>query len=205
MQINGKLDTSGQVVLVAGDSSLLIRAPRRMEETETLQHCTGEVELVVQAGGRAAQRIMLSSFFFDSAASLYRGPLHSGVALHRHSLMLSDVNNDGVEDLLVWTGKEGAYGGPSFDVYLMRPATGQFERSEGYSELTVGYNGLFTVDGNHIKVVASSGCCLHVFETYEIRQGEPVLIERIAQDDTDPAKPLKTTEALVDGVLQKIM
>ena len=206
MQIKGKLDTSGQVVLIAGDSSISIRALKCMEETETLQHCIGEVELLVQAGGRPAQRIVLSSFFFDSAASLYRGPLHSGVVLHRHSLILSDVNNDGVEDLLVWTGKEGAYGGPSFDVYLMR-TTGQFELSEEYSELTVGYNGLFAVDGNLIKTVASSGCCMHVFETYEIRQNEEalVLIERVTEDNTDPAKPLKIKEALVGGVLKKIM
>lgn len=205
MQIKGKLDASRQVVLVAGNSSISIRAPKCIEEVETLKYCSGEIELLIQIEGKATQRIVASSLFFDSSASLYRGPLHAGAEVHRHSLILSDVNNDGIEDLLVWSGKEGAYGGPSFDVYLMRASTGQFELSKEYSELTIGYNGLFEVDGNLIKTVASSGCCMHIFETYEIRQGKPVLVERVTEDNTDPAKPLKTKEALVDGVLQTIM
>lgn len=203
MQVNGNLDTSGQLTLHAGDKSIVIQAPNCVLEAGSVQQCTGKVSLLIQEGTQQ-QVIEVASLFLDGAATLYRGALSKGAAINRHSLLLSDVNNDGVEDLLIWTGKEGAYGGPSYDVYLMDPSSGKFQHSAAFSELTIGYNGVFVVDGNRIRTVASSGCCVHIFETYDIQNNLPVLIERLTEDSSDPGKTVKTKEALVDGVFKKV-
>lgn len=204
MQVNGKLDATGRVILQAGDISITVQTQHCIAEPETLQQCTNTIRLLIQGTHLPEQNLEISSLFFDSVASLYRGPLDSHTATRKHSFILSDVNNDGQEDLLIWTGKEGAYGGASFDVYLADPATGKFQYSSAFSELTIGYNGLFIIDGNKIKTVASSGCCMHIFETYEIQNNTPVLIERITEDSTNPANPTQTKETLVDGKLQEI-
>ncbi len=204
MQINGNLDTSGRLTLHAGDTSIAIQASTCTPETDTLQQCFGQISLLLRSKSAPEQTIEISSFFLDGAATLYYGSLDAGATVSRHSILLSDVNNDGIADLLLWTGKEGAYGGPSYDVYLMDTTSGKFQYSAEFSELTVGYNGLFTTEGNKIKTVASSGCCVHVFETYELQNRLPVLIERLTEDSTDPNHPVKTKEVLVDGTLQKI-
>lgn len=48
----------------------------------------------------------------DSNSTFYHGPLDDTYKKNRHSIILTDINGDGHEDVVVWSGKEGNYGGP---------------------------------------------------------------------------------------------
>ncbi|WP_147455615.1 XAC2610-related protein [Solilutibacter pythonis] len=205
LSVNGALSESGKVTLTAGDVSLELSASGCREETDTIQYCAGPVRLMLTKGGGSSQQIDLPSLYFDNQASVYRGVIDETYKLRGHSLILSDVNADGHQDLLVWSGKEGAYGGPSYDVYVFDPADGKFVHDQDFSDLTVGYNGLFFVEKDGIRAVSSEGCCLHVTDTYEIRRGKPVLVKRVTEDDGGgDGQAMKKVERLVNGEMKEV-
>lgn len=205
LSINGTLDASGRVALAAADISLELSASGCREETDNIQYCAGPVRLSLAKEGGASQQIDLPSLYFDSQASLYRGAIDESYKLRGHSLILSDVNVDGHQDLLVWSGKEGAYGGPSYEVYLFEPSSGKFVHNQDFSDLTVGYNGLFFVEENKIRAISTEGCCLHVTDTYEVKENKPVLIKRVTEDDGDGEGPAtKKVERLVNGEMKEV-
>lgn len=204
-QANGKLDSGGKTSLRAGDLDFEIEATSCRKETDLIQFCAGKTRISVHGDGRGfEQTLEVPSFYFDSANSVYRGPLDASYKIRGHSIVISDVNEDGKEDILIWTGKEGAYGGPSYDVYLFEASSGNYVHSADFSELTQGYNGLFFVEQGRIKAVSSEGCCLHVQDTFEVKGNKPVLVERITEDTSNPDAPKKTVERLLNGELKEV-
>lgn len=204
-QVNGKLDDTGKVSLRAGNMAFDIFAAQCRELTEEVQQCTGPTRLVLRGVEHSfEQEITLASLYFDSQHSVYRGPLDEHYGAGGHSIILADVNADGKEDLLVWTGKEGGYGGPSYDVHIFDAAKGRFIFSQEFSDLTVGYNGVFRTDNGAIRATASDGCCTHIFDTYEISGNHPVLVKRVTQDTSNPSAPQTKTERLVKGQLVEV-
>ena len=121
-----------------------------------------------------------------------------------HSFIISDVDADGFEDLILWSGREGAYGGPSFHVYLFDEGTGRLQSSEPFSGLTVGYVGIFGVDGRSIPANSESGCCTHIQETYKVEARVPKLVERITTEVEADGSAQVTTERSLDGKLQTV-
>ena len=175
------------LTLQAGDISIKLDLYNCVQETDTLWHCAARIELCVsRLKGVLRQTLELPSFYLSQDACLYRGRLDESYLLRAHSLILADVSGDGVDDLLIRTGKRAAYDGPSFDVFLMDDAAGQFIHSKEFSDLTIGYNGLFIASNGVIKTLATNGCSVRTFETYEVRANKPVLVDTITRDYSDP-------------------
>jgi hypothetical protein len=160
---------------------------------------------IAAADGNLLQTLQPESVFVDSNALAYRGPLDKAGQPDTHTFVMGDANSDGRDDLMIWSGREGAYGGPSFDVYLFDPATAEFKHNQPFSDLTVGYLGLFKVEDRRIKTATKSGCCVHVYETYAVEDNAPRLIERVTEDATKGEGDAQiTTERLVDGKLKEV-
>ncbi|GLQ46720.1 hypothetical protein GCM10007862_17710 [Dyella lipolytica] len=129
---------------------------------------------------------------------MYDGPLTEGGERGTYSFLLSDVNGDGNDDLIVWTGRDGGYGGPSFDVYLFNAAEHKYVYSQAYSDLTVGSIRLFTVENGKVRTIVKDGCCTHIFETYQVESDEPKLIERVTESASEGSdKIIVKTERLI--------
>ncbi len=155
--------------------------------------------------GSFKQALVPDAVVVDASALAYRGLLTAASKPGAHTFVMSDVNGDKRDDLIIWSGREGAYGGPSFDVYLFDAVTPAFRHSQPFSDLTVGYLGLFGVEDGKIRTASKSGCCIHVYETYAVEKDTPRLTERVTEDTTSGAEsPRVTIERLVDGELKRV-
>lgn len=201
---NASLDDTGALAVEAGDLFFLLKAGGCQEEGETIKLCDAGVELTVVRPAGAKQVLHVDAVYLDSAATLYRGPVDASYEQNGHTFVVTDVNGDSAEDLLVWTGKEGNYGGPSYDVYLFDPVRKEWVFSREFTDLIPGTNGLFRVEQGKIKTASTEGCCFHAFDTYEVRDGRPVLVERVTEDANDPNAPVTRTERLINGEMREV-
>ena len=104
-----------------------------------------------------------------------------------YSFIGDDFNFDGAEDLAVCNGREGGYGGPSYDVFLFDKRSRRFVKSRALSGLTEApYLGLFFPDAKKRRLTAysKSGCCYHETEVYAVVSNRPVLSEKVVEDAT---------------------
>jgi hypothetical protein len=102
-----------------------------------------------------------------------------GLYAETYSFVFEDFNFDGNEDLAVWAGNNGGYGGPSYNVYLYK--SGKFILNRKLSKLTKGvYLGLFFTElkKKHLVTFSKSGCCYHETETYKVTNNKPVMIAK---------------------------
>lgn len=198
------LQSKDGVELAAGDITLRLTTTACKAFAGDIAVCNQDNRLDIEnAGSGFRQTLRPRSVFVDFDALVYHGSLSESRKPDTHTFTLSDVNGDGFDDLVIWSGREGAYGGPSFDVYIFDPAASRFQFSQPFSDLTVGYLGLFSVDGKEIETASKSGCCIHVRETYTVEDGEPRIIERITEDATTEGSTRTIIERLVDGELRE--
>jgi hypothetical protein len=156
----------------------------------------------VDAGG-TSRRLQVNTLYLNSAATAYRGPLDDVADRTGRTLVLADFDRDGREDIALWTGKRGANGAASYEVYLA-DGTG-YRRNAALSALTDGANGLFTIESGQLVRSSKSGCCLHTTQRYAVRDGAPVLIEEVVEDATgNRAAPRITTRRLIEGRMQTV-
>lgn len=149
---------------------------------------------VLTDDGDTSQQIVLPTLAGDQAPQAHYGPLDGTYATRSASFALGDINGDQQPDLLIAAGREGAYGGFNYDVYLADPRTGEFRKNATLSELSVGMTPPIVI-GAQIQVGAKSGCCLQVQETYALRSDRPVLVRRVTTDSTDTTRaPVVTVE-----------
>lgn len=106
---------------------------------------------------------------------------------------------------MIATGRQGGYGGRSYDVFLFEPKSTTFVRNEAMTELMKGANAPFSVNADgSLALSFTDGCCLHVFETYQMQGGNAVLVARVSEDSTDSKKLVTKIERLIDGELQEV-
>lgn len=202
--VNAAPSADGKLEVRLGDVVVHVDACRLTRETTTLSHCTGDTHIRIDRAGESTH-VMVTSLYLDSESTLYRGPLDPGAAQKAHSLTLTDVDGDGREDLIVWTGREGAYGGPSFDVLLSDASSAEFYAAPAFSELTVGANGLFSIDKGDLKLSSTDGCCTRYFDTYAVEANEPKLIERVTEKWTEGSDSVsRKVERLVGEQMQEV-
>ena len=111
-----------------------------------------------------------------------------GLYAEEYSFVGDDFNFDGLEDFAVCNGREGGYGGPSYNVFLFDRRSGKFVESRALSRLTEGaYLGLFFVDAKRKRLTAhsKSGCCYHETDYFVVAGNRPVLVEKVVEDATD--------------------
>jgi hypothetical protein len=123
-----------------------------------------------------------------------------------YSFIFGDFNFDANEDLAICNGRNGGYGGPSYNVYLYNVESKQFVESVNLSKLTEGsYLGLFFVKPKQRQLVAysKSGCCYHESEIYRVIRNQPVMVEKIIEEasgsDAEGYFVVITRRKLVNG------
>ena len=94
----------------------------------------------------------------------------------KYSIIFSDINGDSIDDLIIQTGKKGAYGGPSYSVYLYKK--GKFVYNHHLSQLTIGANSLFRVNNNILTVGKTSGCCEYNKFIYKLHNNAVKLVRK---------------------------
>src|ERR1044072_2349716 len=110
-----------------------------------------------------------------------------GIYAEEDTFIFEDFNFDGEEGLAICNGRDGGYGGPSYNVYLFNKRSKRFVENRRLSELTdAPYLGLFFRDSKMklIKVYSKSGCCYHETEVYRLPAGRPVLMEKVTEEAT---------------------
>lgn len=180
-EANAELSANGSLRVAVGGASVSGDRCSAVAISVAISKCKGDTHVRL-ARGTKHYSILLASLYIDRDATLCRGRLDAAHECNSHSFILSDVTQDGHEDFIAWTGKDGAYGGPSYDVLLYDHKTDDFVGSPLFSELTVGANGLFSTDGDHLITTSSDGCCTLVVDTYSLENGEPKLLERVTQE-----------------------
>lgn len=122
-------------------------------------------------------------------------------------VVFEDFNFDGKPDLALRNGNNGAYGGPSYDIFLVVVPSGKFVKNAALTTLASENLGLFTVDKKMktIETFNKSGCCWHQTVRYQVINNRPkkvyIFTEDAAGANTD--KVILTTETLVNGRWQK--
>ena len=202
--INVKLNGQGEISASIGGIAVTIKAQACNEDSPGIMLCNRSPVVEVTFQGVKSIAVEPEALYLDSNATLYHGPLDESYKGNRHSIILTDVNDDGHEDLLMWSGKEGNYGGPSYSVYLFDAVKQRLVFNQSLSDITVMANGLFSVKGNALMSTSGDGCCIHVVDTYELKKNEAVLVERITEDTNDPANPKTRTERLQNGEMKEV-
>ncbi|MCC4611889.1 FG-GAP repeat protein [Xanthomonas campestris pv. esculenti] len=202
--VNATLNDKGEVRASISGINVSIKAQGCTEDGSGIMLCSRSPVVEVTFPGRKPIAVEPESLYIDSNSTLYHGPLNDMYKKNRHSIILADVDGDGHEDLVIWSGKEGNYGGPSYSVYLFDAAQQLLVFNQSLSDITVMANGLFSVKGNLLTSTSGDGCCIHVFDTYELKNNKAVLIERVTEDTNNPAKPKKTIERLQNGELRGV-
>ncbi len=100
-----------------------------------------------------------------------------------HSVLIyDDFNFDNQKDLALRDGRNGCYGGPSYQVYLKEDNT--FVHSESFTELAQGYCGFFGIDKDSetLSTMTKSGAAWHQFSEYKVINDEPVVVRIIEEE-----------------------
>ncbi len=180
---NGALDSQGRMALTIGDWSLKFSASDCEQWLDHVQWCKRDVQLNVEGPGGIKQLLPLESIYLDSESTAYVGSLSGRYREKGYSIVLGDLNGDDHPVLMVWTGREGGYGGASYDVFLFDAKTREVVRTPALTELMQGATAPLLVEDGYLKLAFKDGCCLHVFDSYQLRNGEPVLVERVTEDN----------------------
>ncbi|UKR54152.1 FG-GAP repeat protein [Xanthomonas fragariae] len=203
--VNANLNGQGEVSANISGIAVLIKAAGCTERSPGIALCNRSVIVEVTFPGGNPIKVEPEAIYLDSNATLYHGPLDNSYKKNGHSIILTDINGDGHEDLVVWSGKEGNYGGSSYSVYLFDAAQQRLVFNQSLSDITVMANGLFSVKGKILKSTSGDGCCFHVFDTYELNKDEAVLVERVTEDANNPADTKKKTERLQNGEMKEVV
>lgn len=112
-----------------------------------------------------------------------------------HSVLIyDDFNFDDQKDLALRDGRNGCYGGPSYQVYLKQGDT--FVHSDGFTDLAQGYCGFFGIDKDSetLNTMTKSGAAWHQFSEYKVINDEPVVV-RIIEEEWNNRSLLSITES----------
>lgn len=168
----------------------------------------GTLDIFTKGSGKLVQRLDAKNIFIEldkqgkattNLVEMY-GDNNSG-------LVVDDINFDGFDDIALRTGNEGAYGGPSYTIYLYQPQSKTFVENTALTQLASENLGLFAVDPENqtLTTFTKSGCCWHQSSTWKIDQNKPVLIEEITDgEDIGAEQPTRliTTRKWTNGEWQ---
>lgn len=166
--------------LILGDARIAITVDDCPTARTDFFHACENVRLVVSTPDIADQHLQLPRVIFsddEDDASAKRGSLEHGFAWGKYSLMLLDLNNDGHEDLMAWTGFEGNYGDPSYTYLLYDPDTQAFVENTAIQALIEMHSLSRVVDGQ-LEFWYRSGPCLRGEKSIRFEDQTPRIIAR---------------------------
>ena len=163
----------------------------------------GRLDIFHKNTGQVFQRISLPNIFAETNTKGEAGAnLAELYGDNNSALMVGDFNFDGSADIALRDGNTGAYGGPSYTVFLFDPAAKRFAENAALTELAGSNLGFFDVDDKEktLTTFTKSGCCWHQTSVYSVVRNKPVLIQETTEDARgDDNMVIITERKLVDG------
>jgi hypothetical protein len=169
-------------------------------------HCEGKATVFILPKKSTAfsQAIEIENLFLELGPD--GNPTVNLIELYGHNnsgIILDDFNFDGANDLALRNGNHGAYGGPSYDVFLFSKAAKKFVKNLDLTQIASENLGFFTVDKKNttLETFNKSGCCWHQTVRYRIINNQPVKVYIFTEDATafNTGNVIQTTETLVNG------
>jgi len=111
-------------------------------------------------------------------------------------IIYDDFNFDGEKDFAIRDGINGCYRTDSYQIFLATQKG--FKHSEAFTELVQGNCGMFVcdLDKKRIYTMTKSGCCWHLYSTFNVVDGELVPFKEIEMDafevDNTPKIEIRT-------------
>lgn len=104
--------------------------------------------------------------------------------MNNSGVVLEDFNFDSMEDLAIRNGNNGAYGGPSYSIYLYSQTTKKFVENKSLTILASENLGLFSVNAKTktLETFNKSGCCWHQTIRYSIVNNRPKKVYVFTED-----------------------
>lgn len=111
-------------------------------------------------------------------------------------IVFEDYNFDLEEDVAIRNGNEGAYGGPSYTIFLFSKTTNRFVENKSLTALASENLGLFSVNAKTktLETFTKSGCCWHQTTRYSVVSNRPKKVYVFTED-----------AAAGDGVYMKLI
>ncbi|MBO9830500.1 hypothetical protein J7373_19770 [Xanthomonas sp. A2111] len=189
---SGTPDAMGQVVFQLGDLRLEIEGTRCRDTGGLLLRCAPATIMVERTAGK--QSIPIPSLVFLSKTTAqpayvaaHRGPFteqdEPGDDL-RYTAIVSDINGDGNDDLLLWTDFSGRLGAPAYSYYLFDPRTQLFVKSDKLQQATRGLT-LSGITGNTLRFWSGDEGCKRVIVRLALHGTTPT---RLADKTFDACK-----------------
>ncbi|MFW0717217.1 XAC2610-related protein [Pedobacter sp. N23S346] len=124
---------------------------------------------------------------------------------YQSPLIFGDFNFDGLEDLAIRNGNNGAYASPSYDVYLSSKSR-KFVLDKNFTKLASENLGMFDIDRKkkQISVEEKSGCCYHKTTSYTIDAKKGLTeVASVIEDSSIGDDVTVITQKLIGGKMQK--
>ncbi|HEX8736264.1 MAG TPA: hypothetical protein VF721_13130 [Pyrinomonadaceae bacterium] len=175
---------SAQVKFEKGNASKNYSARMEVERCEE-DTCSGKlkIELFKKSAAKPFQVINIEDTEFD----MEEAKLNNAKRRYDYQsiIFFEDYNFDGIEDLSIRDGNNGAYSGPSYQIYLYSPQRGKFVHSEAFTRLAQSeYLGMFEVDKKKrvVRVASKGGCCMHRTEEFRVVKNRLVKVFEIYEE-----------------------
>lgn len=175
---------SAQVQFEKGNASGNYNARIEVERCEA-DACSGKlkVELFKKSAAKPFQIINID----DAEFALEEAKLNNAKRRYDYQsiIFFEDYNFDGIEDLSIRDGNNGAYSGPSYQIYLFSPRLGKFVHNAAFTRLAQSeYLGMFEVDKKKrvIRVASKGGCCMHRTEEFRVVKNRLVKVFEIYEE-----------------------
>ncbi|MET0548809.1 MAG: lysozyme inhibitor LprI family protein [Xanthomonas sp.] len=176
----GLPDAAGQAAFPLGDLSLQVEDAQCHDTGGPLLRCAPATVVVRRPAGTQSIPVPALVFLNKTAdrqeyVAAYRGPIaqqgeeREGL---RYTAIVSDINGDGNDDLLLWTDFSGRLGAPAYTYYLFDPKTRRFVKSERLAQATRGLT-LSGISGTTLHLWSDEGQCKHMLVTLVLRGNTP--------------------------------
>jgi len=198
-----------QQTFLLKDSSKKFDVKIKIEKCED-ENCEGAATIYLSRKNQTKplQTIQMPNLFLELGGD--RKPTANLIELYGYNnsgVVFDDYNFDGAEDLALRNGNDGAYGGPSYDVFLFNRVKNAFVKNQALTKLGSENLGLFTVDkkNKRIETFNKSGCCWHQTIRYQVIGSHPKKVYVFTEDAAggDGEKVELTTETFVSGRWKK--
>ncbi|KAF1723918.1 hypothetical protein CSC78_14210 [Pseudoxanthomonas japonensis] len=157
-------DDSGFMEMSLGDARIILQTDGCSDRMINRLICSN-ARLTISTSTLRQQTLLLPEVWIPKAVppdrpeeTGYRGSLAEGFAKGRHGVMLSDINVDGHEDVVVWSGSDGTYGDPSYTYFLYDANARRLVENKSLAKLMEWHSLSRIVDGRLFAWYRSGPC-----------------------------------------------
>lgn len=194
-----------QFKFTANNSSNNFKAKIFVENCTT-GHCNGKATIILYDKITDQEMQTFTSNDLDFGLTEMQNAQLGWLDLGKYQtpLIFGDFNFDGIEDLAIRNGNNGAYASPSYDVYLS--VNNKFVLNAPLTKLASENLGLFDVDkkNKQLSIHIKNGCCFDKAINYKY-DAKQVLYEdsSVIEDSSIADYVTVITQKLVDGKMKK--